>query len=218
MESLTEENYIKWIYILAQSGGEVSVSDLAKKLEVKLPTINSMIKKLAAKKIVTYAPYKGIQITEKGKKEALFIIRKHRLAELFLVQVMGLGWEEVHEIAEQLEHVNSPRFYDRIDELLAYPKFDPHGEPIPDVHGRIPLRKRITLHELNSGDEVRITAVANDEKTFLAHLNAKGIHIGDVIKVKKKEPFDGSVTIQHKSKKEIILSQQVAERLLVEFL
>lgn len=216
MGSLTEENYIKSIYALSQATGEVSVSDLAKKLEVKLPTINSMIKKLAAKKIVSYAPYKGIRITEKGKKEALSIIRKHRLAELFLVKVMGLGWEEVHDIAEQLEHVNSERFYDRIDELLGYPKADPHGEPIPDVNGRIPAQQRISLSEIGEGVEVKIGAVANDEKAFLGHLNSKGLQIGDTIKVKKKEPFDGSITILHKSKKEVIVSRQVAERLFVE--
>src|SRR5215213_5422249 len=104
MGSLTEENYIKSIYSLSQATGEVYVSDLAKKLLVKLPTVNSMVKKLAAKKLVAYAPYQGIKLTDKGKKEALSIIRKHRLAELFLVEVMGLGWEEVHDIAEQLEH------------------------------------------------------------------------------------------------------------------
>ncbi|MBA4146287.1 MAG: iron (metal) dependent repressor, dtxr family protein, partial [Cytophaga sp.] len=118
MGSLTEENYIKSIYALSQATGEVYVSELAKKLDVKLPSVNSMMKRLATKKLVAYAPYKGIRLTEKGKKEALAIIRKHRLAELFLVKVMGLGWEEVHDIAEQLEHVNSSRFYERIDELL----------------------------------------------------------------------------------------------------
>ena len=129
MGSLTEENYIKTIYSLSLEPGEVSVSELAKKLNVKLPTVTSMIKKLSSKKLVSYAPYRGIKITEKGKKEALSIIRKHRLAELFLVKILKLGWEEVHEIAEQLEHVNSERFYNRIDELLGYPKADPHGEP-----------------------------------------------------------------------------------------
>src|SRR4029077_18568480 len=105
MGSLTEENYIKSIYSLSQATGEVFVSELAKKLSVKLPTVNSMVKKLNGKKLVSYAPYQGIRLTDKGRKEALSIIRKHRLAELFLVQVLGLGWEEVHDIAEQLEHV-----------------------------------------------------------------------------------------------------------------
>jgi DtxR family transcriptional regulator, Mn-dependent transcriptional regulator len=215
MGSLTEENYIKSIYSLSEEDGEVSASDLARKLNVKLPTINSMIKKLSVKKLVSYAPYRGIKLTEKGKKEALSIIRKHRLAELFLVEVMGLGWEEVHDIAEQLEHVNSKRFYDRIDELLGYPKSDPHGEPIPDINGRVSAKNRVALASVSAGASVKITAVADDEKSFLDHLNSKGLQIGDNITIKRREHFDGSLAIVHK-KKEITLSHQVAARIFVE--
>ncbi|MBL7877052.1 MAG: metal-dependent transcriptional regulator [Cyclobacteriaceae bacterium] len=216
MGSLTEENYIKSVYALSQATGEVYVSELAKKLDVKLPSVNSMMKRMATKKLVAYAPYKGIKLTEKGKKEALAIIRKHRLAELFLVKVMGLGWEEVHDIAEQLEHVNSSRFYERIDELLNNPKFDPHGEPIPDSNGKIHTKKRTSLIDLAEGLTATITAVTEDEKSFLDHLNAKGLQIGDVVIIKKRELFDGSITLQHKSKKEILLTHQVAERIWVE--
>ena len=215
MGSLTEENYIKSIYSLSRQNGEVSVSELAKKLGVKLPTINSMIKKLSTKKIVAYAPYRGIRLTEKGRKQALSIIRKHRLAELFLVEVMGLGWEEVHDIAEQLEHVNSDRFYDRIDELLGYPKSDPHGEPIPDINGKVHARDRVALTSIDTGASVKIAAVADDEKSFLDHLNSKGLQIGDNVTIRRRENFDGSMAIMHK-KKEIMLSQRVAERILVE--
>ena len=214
MGSLTEENYIKSIYALSQATGEVFVSELARKLDVKLPTVNSMIKKLATKKMVAYAPYQGIKLTEKGKKEALGIIRKHRLAELFLVKVMGLGWEEVHDIAEQLEHVNSERFYNRMDELLNYPKADPHGEPIPDTQGKLPIEKSTPLSKESVGKKVRIIAVAVDEKSFLDHLNAKGLQIGDTISIVRRELFDGSITIL-RSKKEIILSHQVSENILV---
>ena len=216
MGSLTEENYIKSVYALSQATGEVYVSELAKKLDVKLPSVNSMMKRMATKKLVAYAPYKGIKLTEKGKKEALAIIRKHRLAELFLVKVMGLGWEEVHDIAEQLEHVNSSRFYERIDELLNNPKFDPHGEPIPDSNGKIHTKKRTSLIDLAEGLTATITAVTEDEKSFLDHLNAKGLQIGDAVTIMKREMFDGSITLQHKSKKEILLTHQVAERIWVE--
>lgn len=216
MGTLTEENYIKTIYSLSFEAGEVTVSELARKLNVKLPTVNSMIKKLAAKKVVSYAPYRGIKITERGKKEALSIIRKHRLAELFLVEVMGLGWEEVHDIAEQLEHVESERFYDRIDEMLGKPKVDPHGEPIPDVNGRIHSNAGMALSQLKEGSSAKIISVSNDEKNFLDHLNAKGLRIGDTITLKKKELFDGSVVIITKSKKETLLTHQVAERIRVE--
>lgn len=216
MGSLTEENYIKSIYSLSLEAGEVSVSELAKKLQVKLPTINSMVKKLAAKKLVSYAKYQGIKLTEKGKREALAIIRKHRLTESFLVQIMGLGWEEVHEIAEQLEHIESERFFNRIDEMLGKPKVDPHGEPIPDVNGKVSSKNRVSLSELAEGQSAKITAVGNDEKSFLDQLNSKGLHIGDSVTVKKKEVFDGSVTITMKGKKETMLSHLVAERIWVE--
>ncbi len=216
MGSLTEENYIKSIYSLSLESGEVSVTELAKKLQVKLPTINSMIKKLAVKKFVSYAPYQGIKLNEKGKKEALSIIRKHRLAELFLVEVMGLGWEEVHDIAEQLEHINSATFFNRIDELLGHPQADPHGEPIPDMNGKITAKNRIPLSDVKEGASVKVTAVSNDEKSFLDHLNSKGLQIGEAITVKKKEVFDGSLTIMNKAKKETMLSHQVAERIWVE--
>ncbi|HYI76810.1 MAG TPA: metal-dependent transcriptional regulator [Chryseolinea sp.] len=216
MGSLTEENYIKTIYSLSLEPGEVSVSELAKKLNVKLPTVTSMIKKLSLKKQVSYTPYRGIKITEKGKKEALSIIRKHRLAELFLVKILKLGWEEVHEIAEQLEHINSERFYDRIDELLGYPKADPHGEPIPDVNGKIISSKSIPLSQAAEGSSVKISAVGDDAKSFLDHLNSKGLQIGDSIVIKRKELFDGSVSIITKAKKETMLSHQVVEKIWVE--
>lgn len=216
MGSLTEENYIKTIYSSSLEAGEVSVSELAKKLGVKLPTVTSMIKKLSSKKLVSYTPYKGIKITEKGRKEALSIIRKHRLAELFLVKILKLGWEEVHDIAEQLEHVNSELFYNRIDELLGYPKEDPHGEPIPDANGKMISQKSFPLSQADVGSLVRISAVSNDEKPFLDHLNVKGIKIGDRITVKGKEVFDGSVSIVNKAKKETMLSQVVVEKIWVE--
>lgn len=216
MDSLTEENYIKSIYALSQATGEVFVSELAKKLNIKQPSVNSMMKRLATKRVVAYAPYKGIRLTEKGKKEALSIIRRHRLAELFLVKVMELGWEEVHDIAEQLEHVDSKRFYSRMDEMLNFPKFDPHGEPIPDSNGKIQSPKLTSLSELAEGATATISAVAEDEKPFLDHLNEKNLRIGDSVKVKKKELFDGSVTLQLKSKKEVMVTHQVAERIWVE--
>lgn len=216
MGSLTEENYIKSIYSLSLTAGEVGVSELAKKLGVKLPTVTSMIKKLAGKKLVSYEKYQGVTLTEKGKKQALFIIRKHRLTEAFLVQIMGLGWEEVHEIAEQLEHIESERFFDRIDEMLGKPKVDPHGEPIPDVNGKIATKDRIALSQVSVGNSAKISAVGNDEKLFLDHLNSKGIQIGDAVTIKKKEAFDGSVTITLKGKKETVLSHLVAERIWVE--
>jgi DtxR family transcriptional regulator, Mn-dependent transcriptional regulator len=216
MGSLTEENYIKSIYSLSQATGEVIVSELAKKLDVKQPSVNSMVKKLAVKKIVSYAPYKGIRLTEKGKREALFIIRRHRLAELFLAKVMNLGWEEVHDIAEQLEHVDSKRFYDRMDEMLGHPKFDPHGEPIPDANGKISTDSRLALSQVQEGMTVKIVGVTDDKKSFLDHLNAKELQIGEKVVVKRRETYDGSIVLMNKTKVELMLTQQVASRILVE--
>ena len=216
MGSLTEENYIKSIYSLSQATGEVIVSELAKKLDVKQPSVNSMVKKLATKKMVSYAPYKGIRLTEKGKKEALFIIRRHRLAELFLAKVMHLGWEEVHDIAEQLEHVDSKRFYDRMDEMLGHPKFDPHGEPIPDANGKISTDSRLALSQVEEGITAKIVGVTDDKKSFLDHLNAKGLQIGEKVMIKRKETYDGSVVLMNKNKTELMLTHQVASRILVE--
>jgi DtxR family Mn-dependent transcriptional regulator len=181
-----------------------------------MPTVNSMVKKISAKKIVSYAPYQGIRLTEKGKKDALFIIRKHRLSELFLVKIMGLGWEEVHDIAEQLEHVNSPRFYDRIDEILGYPTEDPHGEPIPDANGKIKPSTKFSLNQLPEGKSAIIIAVTNDEKKFLDHLNSKGLQIGDKITLKKREAFDGSITIITRQKRSLMITEVVADKILVE--
>lgn len=174
-----------------------------------------MMKRLATKKVVAYAPYKGIRLTEKGKKEALSIIRRHRLAELFLVKVMELGWEEVHDIAEQLEHVDSKRFYSRMDEMLNFPKFDPHGEPIPDVNGKVLNNKRVPLSQLEVGVKAKIVAVSDDRESFLNHLNAKGLQINGLVVIKKKEPYDGSMLLLSKKTK-VMLTYQVAENIWVE--
>ena len=137
MNSLTEENYLKALYHLINDNDEVSVNDLSRQLNIKMPSVNSMIKKFADKKWVKYESYKPIKLTESGKKEASLIVRKHRLTEMFLVEKMGFGWENVHVIAEQLEHIHSEVFFDKMDEILNYPKVDPHGEPIPDKDGNV---------------------------------------------------------------------------------
>ncbi|HEY5369561.1 MAG TPA: metal-dependent transcriptional regulator, partial [Hanamia sp.] len=137
MNSLTEENYLKALFNIANKDGEVNVAELSKTLDIKMPTVTSMMKKLSKKKLVHYESYKPLRLTEKGKKEAGLIIRKHRLTEMFLVDKMHLGWEDVHDIAEQIEHIQSRVFFEKMDELLGYPKVDPHGSPIPDVKGKV---------------------------------------------------------------------------------
>ena len=137
MNSLTEENYLKAIFHLLDSENQVTVNELSKFLQIKMPSVNSMMKKFADKNWVIYETYKPIKVTELGRKEAAIVVRKHRLTEMFLVEKMGFGWENVHEIAEQLEHVHSEDFFDKMDEILNFPKVDPHGEPIPDKDGII---------------------------------------------------------------------------------
>uniref|UniRef100_UPI002657FE3A metal-dependent transcriptional regulator n=1 Tax=Ferruginibacter sp. TaxID=1940288 RepID=UPI002657FE3A len=132
MYTLTEENYLKALFNMANETGEVNVAELSKRLEIKMPTVTSMMKKLSGKKLVHYESYKPLRLTDKGKKEAGLIIRKHRLTEMFLVDKMKLGWEDVHDIAEQIEHIQSRVFFEKMDELLGNPKLDPHGSPIPD--------------------------------------------------------------------------------------
>ena len=152
--TLTEENYLKALHRLSETSETITVKRIASLLDIKMPTVNSMINNLAKKKLVKYEKYKAIELTDKGRKSALVILRKHRLTELFLKDVMGLGWEEVHDIAEQVEHIDSKRFFDRIDEMLHYPKFDPHGEPIPDSHGKLPMYKSILLSRNLLSDKI----------------------------------------------------------------
>lgn len=216
MHSYTEENYLKALFNLASSKGEVSVNDLSKHLAIKMPTVNSMAKKLAEKKLLLYESYKPLRLTDKGKKEAALIIRKHRLTEMFLVQEMGFGWEEVHEIAEQIEHLQSPLFFEKMDEMLGYPTIDPHGSPIPDKTGKLEWIHYEKLCDCTPGETVKLAAVIHTTDDFLKFLNNHQLFLGVKLKIKSVESFDGSVRITYNKIKEETLSLTVAERLLVE--
>lgn len=216
MHSYTEENYLKALFNLSADNGEVSANELSKTLGIKMPTVNSMMKKLAEKKLVHHESYKPLRLTEKGKKEAGLIIRKHRLTEMFLVQKMGFGWDEVHEIAEQIEHLHSPNFFEKMDSLLGYPKIDPHGSPIPDKTGRMEWLKYEKLSNCKPGETVRLAAVIHTTDDFLKFLNLRELSLGLNLKIKRVEKFDGSMTVDHKNKTDDALSHVVCERLLVE--
>ena len=216
MHSLAEENYLKTLFSLSNDKAEVNVNDLSKRLGIKMPTVTSMMKKLATKKLVHYESYKPLRLTEKGKKEAALIIRKHRLTEMYLVEKMGFGWEQVHEIAEQIEHIQSPEFFAKMYELLGYPKLDPHGSPIPDKNGKMVWSAYSKLSECKKGDTVKITAVINTSEEFLKFLNSREIHIGLKLKIKSIEPFDNSMVVTYDKRNAETLSQIVCERLLVE--
>src|SRR5580658_989636 len=215
MISLTEENYLKALFNLANNDGEVNVNELSKQLDIKMPTVTSMMKKLAEKKLVHYESYKPLRLTEKGKREAALIVRKHRLTEMYLVEKMGFGWEEVHDIAEQVEHVQSAAFFDKIDELLGFPKLDPHGAPIPDKNGKFAGVAYDKLSECHAGDSVKVSAVIHTSSEFLKFLNSRDIRLGTKIKIKSIEPFDGSMIVTYDDRQETF-SLTASERLLVE--
>lgn len=216
MNTLAEENYLKAIYAASQDHGEVNVNDLSKRLEIKMPTVTSMMKKLAAKKLVHYQSYKPLRLTEKGKKEAGLIIRKHRLTEMFLVGKMGFGWQDVHEIAEQIEHIQSPEFFEKMDELLGHPKIDPHGSPIPDKNGKMVWKEYNKLSECNVGEVIKLSAVINTSNEFLKFLNSRELSLGLKVRIKSIEAFDKTMIVSYGKHLHENLSVAVCERLLVE--
>jgi len=216
INSRTEENYLKALFALSNEENEVSVNELSKRLGIKMPTVTSMMKKLSDKKLVYYESYRPLKLTEKGRREAGVIIRKHRLTEMFLVEVMNFGWEEVHEIAEQVEHIQSQEFFEKMDEMLGYPKIDPHGSPIPDKHGKMEWKPYKKLSECKAGSWVKLTAVLNSSADFLKYLNSRQLKLGMKIKIKSVERFDGSMMIGYGKGAQETVSNTVSSVLLVE--
>lgn len=216
MPTQTIENYLKALYYLHQKSKEISLSELGTEVNVSKPTANGMIKRLEAKGWVKYEKYKPIHLTASGLKLAAAIIRKHRLSEMFLSQIMHFGWEEVHDMAEDLEHVRSEIFFDRMDELLGFPSSDPHGSPIPDKDGNFVSRDYKRLSQIAVGEKVILKALKSSSTDFLLFLNKKELPLGTSITVQQKEDFDKSVTVTYNKKKNIVLSEAVCNRLLVE--
>jgi DtxR family Mn-dependent transcriptional regulator len=218
MSSFTfaEENYLKAIYHLSATGlPMVGTSSIAEKLNTRPASVSDMIKKLSDKEVVTYVKYQGVTITAKGRKEALRVIRKHRLWEAFLVNKLGFRWDEVHEVAEQLEHIKSPLLISRLDEFLGFPKFDPHGDPIPDEEGVISSKPRIILSDLGLGEEAELVSMKDTGNAFLKYLDRIQLKIGSKIQTLEIMEFDGSREILSNGDKKITISQQVADNLLV---
>ncbi|MGD1961347.1 MAG: metal-dependent transcriptional regulator [Fulvivirga sp.] len=215
MASQTEENYLKALYHLSSEQAEVSISALSAVLGISKPTANSMIKNLKDQGLVYYEKYKPLLLTDAGKKVSALIVRKHRLTEMFLVEKMGFGWEEVHEIAEQVEHVKVPAFFDRMDELLGYPTEDPHGSPIPDKEGNISKQRYKRLSDCEMGAHVKLAALKQSSKEFLAFLDDRGLNLGADLFVEAVEPFDGSIVVLYNDKRESF-SLKVSEKLMIE--
>jgi len=216
MTSLTEENYLKAIYSLIESSDKkASTNEIAKKMETKASSVTDMLKRLNEKDLVDYERYKTVKITDKGKKVAISIIRKHRLWEYFLVENLNFGWDKVHDIAEQLEHIESIELTNRLDEFLGYPMFDPHGDPIPNSQGIFPNRESQKLSEVKIGSSVIITGVEDHSTNFLNFLSEVEIQLGTELNVVTRHPFDNSLVVQNKQNQKINLSQIVANNLFI---
>ena len=215
MLSLAEENYLKRLLTLSKESGEVSVNELSMELNIKMPTVNGMMKKLSEKGLVYFEKYKPIKLTDEGRKAAAIVLRKHRLTETFLYKIMGLGWEQVHSIAEQIEHIQSPLFFEKMDELLNFPNIDPHGEPIPSDDGKIFDKVYLKLSNIEIGKTVTFSAVDDASEEFLQFLNKRELKLGTQIEVINVEPYDGSQTIKYNNKTEV-LSKIVCDKILIE--
>lgn len=216
MHSFTEENYLKAIYKLQETNSEVvATSALAQVMGVHAPSVTDMLKRMAGKKLVTYQKSKGSKLTEKGRQVAVGIIRNHRLWEVFLVEKLGYKWDEVHDLAEQLEHIQSEDLTDKLDKFLGFPKADPHGDPIPDANGVLPKSKSVLLSLLKVGEQGTFTGVTDHSPAFLNFLDKNGISLGNSISVKAIEEFDQTYTLQLKEKKEVVVSFKVVNSLLV---
>ena len=214
----SEENYIKSIYHLEGVDGMVTTNELAAELKTTPASVSDMLKKLKVKKLLIYEKYQGFKLSNEGKKIALGIIRKHRLWEYFLVHKLELGWDEVHEIAEQLEHINSPILIEKLDTFLDYPKFDPHGDPIPDINGKMEVNKQINLIDLQINTLAEVSAVGSQSTELLELLRHKNISIGTRLEVKRKFNFDNSIEIKIKTIPAFSISQQLAQTLFVKII
>ena len=213
MITLTEENYIKAIYHLSNNGTEnVNTNAIAEAMSTKASSATDMIKKLSEKNYADYKKYQGVTLTEKGKRVAVNIIRKHRLWEVFLVEKLNFTWDEVHEVAEHLEHIKSDKLIDELDAFLEHPTHDPHGDPIPDKDGNFQHIDKIVLAKANIGVAYKCVGVDDTSTAFLQYLDSNGIALGTMITVIHKEPYDNSVKIQLKDT-EIVVSQSVAKNL-----
>lgn len=215
MLTTTEENYIKALLRISCEGdGEAGTNQLAARLEVRPATVTDMVKKLKEKALVDYKRYGKIKLTEKGRSKAIAIVRKHRLWETFLFDKLGFSWDEVHEVAEQLEHIQSEKLVEQLDKFLGYPKFDPHGDSIPKANGEFRHEKRDSLAESIAGKNYTIVAVGDNSPEFLQYASRMGLTINSTVHIIEHFNFDGSVEISIENKI-INISQKVAENVYI---
>ncbi len=216
MLSFTEENYLKAIYRLSEGGQKaVSTNEIAESMSTKAASVTDMIKKLSNKDLISYEKYYGAKITKHGESEALSVIRKHRLWETFLVEKLNFTWDEVHDVAEQLEHIQSPLLIEKLDEFLGYPTADPHGHPIPDKHGKIQELRLLPLSDATTNSKSVVRSVKDGSPAFLQYLSKIGIYIGAKVTILEKIEFDGSLEVLIDGKTKVFISRDAAMNLLV---
>jgi DtxR family Mn-dependent transcriptional regulator len=216
--SFTEENYMKIIYRASKQGNpvnarEVTTNEIADLTDTKPASVSDMLKKLAAKGLINYVKYQGVTLTKKGEEKALLVIRKHRLWEVFLVEKLAFSWDEVHDIAEQLEHVQSDELIRRLDKYLEFPQYDPHGDPIPNEKGEMNNKKKVYLINMNIGDKGDVVGVKDTSPSFLKYLDKIGLKIGAFIEITDKIEYDNSLEIKVSNGRTIIISKEIAQNI-----
>ena len=214
MNTFTEENYLKAIYHLSIQEESVSTNQIAASLSTKAASVTDMLKKLAEKELINYTKYQGVTLTSAGEKVALSIIRKHRLWEYFLVEKLNFKWDEVHDVAEELEHISSKELIDRLDDFMGNPKYDPHGDPIPDSKGKFKAHELKPVSGMEVNKEAVISGVRDHSPAFLQYLEKMNLIIGKKIKITEINNYDHSITLQTDGKK-IHISREVANNLLI---
>ena len=215
--SSSKENYIKAVFHLQQEHENVTTNALADALQTKPASVTDMLKKLKAQKILQYEKYRGVKLTPEGKKVAVQIIRKHRLWEFFLVEKLQFGWEEVHDIAEELEHISSKKLIDRLDAFLDFPQSDPHGDPIPDINGKMPVLQQSAVSEMPTGSSGTVNGISDQSAEMLDLLKHKNIQLGTRLEIKRKFDVDGSMEIKIRQQPPVNISLHVAQNLLVSY-
>lgn len=213
--SSSKENYLKAIFHLQEEDGVVTTNALANELQTRAASVTDMLKKLKTQKLLLYEKYQGFRLSNEGKKVALQIIRKHRLWEYFLVEKLQFGWEEVHEMAEELEHISSKKLIDRLDEFLGFPKTDPHGDPIPDSSGKLAMKQQVSLLDLPLNISAEVSNISDQSIEMLDLLKHKAISIGTKLEVRKRFAFDNSLELKIKNQPAITISENVAKNVFV---
>jgi DtxR family transcriptional regulator, Mn-dependent transcriptional regulator len=215
--SASKENYLKAIFHLQSQDGVVTTNELAEELQTRAASVTDMLKKLKDQKLLIYERYRGFKLSAEGRKVAVQIIRKHRLWEYFLVEKLQFGWDEVHEIAEELEHISSKKLIDRLDEYLGFPKADPHGDPIPDSNGKFERVEQVNLLQLPMNQWAEISGVTNQSSEILELLRHKNLAIGTRLEIKKKFSFDNSLEVRIKNQPPVTISEEVAKNIFVKY-